>query len=333
MIKRFFSTLLITGILLAIAPSVYGQQLETYARQDSINSGDIIMYSIVLSLDTLYNEITFPDSSSFGEDLFIRRRQQFRINDLKDSLVYELQYFGDSDLNIDQLPVALSGNSGVKTLNTDPISIPFKTLLPDQDPQLRPAKSIFEFLRSNWPYILAFILLCVVAYFLYRYWRNNKDNAPPKDIYTPPPFYNPLHGLNEKLAQLQRHEALTRGVEFKAFYVSLGDALRAYFEELYQIPALESTSRELMRYLDAFGVEPSMVKNTRSVLSEADMVKFAKFTPTVEAAEKAYKLGLEFKDTARRVDSVRIQRMKDEHDAKYAPKPEPELETEEENAV
>ena len=311
---------------------MYGQQLDTYVRQDSITSGDVITYSIVLSLDTLYNEIIFPDSSHFGEDLHIRRRPRFKLNDLTDSLAYELQYFGDSDLNLDQLPVVLQGANGNKTLYTDPVALPFRTLLPEQDAQIKPAKPIFDFFRSNWPYFVALGLFLIVAYLLYRYWLKNKDNKPQQSVYTPPAFYNPLHGLEQKLDTLKNDPALVKGVEFKAFYVNLGDAIRAYFEELYQIPALESTSRELMRYLDAFGVEPSMVKNTRSLLQEADMVKFAKFTPTTELAGSAYAQAIEFMNTARRVDSIRIQRMKDEHDAKYAPKPEPETETEEEIA-
>jgi hypothetical protein len=51
-----------------------------------------------------------------------------------------------------------------------------------------------------------------------------------------------------------------------------------------------------------------------AILEEADMVKFAKFTPTAAAAEACHKQARAFADAATRLDFFRIQHKRDEHE-------------------
>lgn len=315
-------------LLVIISSTSYAQRLETYFLQDSISSGEIFDLSLVLYQDTLYSDLSFPDSSSFNGDFYIRNRQQFRLNDLTDSLHLEIQYFGTNDIDISPLAVKLSKNNEVKTLYSDPIRIPYKNLVTEQEPVIRPSKPIFQFPDAIWPYLVAFMFGAAMAYALYRYYQKMKEQTDTAPVFTPPPFIDPLKRLEDQLEALKMESNLAETKDFKFFYIQLGDALRLYFEDLYQIPALESTTREMIRFVDVFGVEPDMKKITRSVLMEADMVKFAKFTPTMDQAWKAHKLGLDFLLLAKNVDSIRIEKMRERHFAKYAPKPEPEPETE-----
>jgi len=305
-------------ISLCFGLSVRAQTLQTHVKTDSLFTGDVFTYTIVLKADTVYEDISFPDSSDFGSEITIRDNQQFRTGNLTDSLVYELQFFGTENLELPRLPVVLSSESRSKTVYTDAVSIPFKSLLASEDPLLRPLKPIFNFPGPWWPYLLAVVLLSIAGFFLYRYWKARKPVDPEPKPSEPPPFYDPLLILEERLDALQnKTRMLNSREEYKQYYIQLGDALRAYIEDLYKIPALESTSNELYRYMDAFGINEELSLIIREILQEADMVKFAKHHPATEDAEYAYQKAREFLNTARKEDRQRINKMREKHERNY----------------
>src|SRR5699024_3547637 len=125
-------------------------------------------------------------------------------------------------------------------------------------------------------------------------------------------FLNPLRELENDLRQLEE-VTLKSPKQFEDYYISLGDAIRRYFERMYDIPALESTSREIIRALQSQAIDQRLIKQTRVVLGEADMVKFARFTPTEEQAKKAYKKRSDFLSVARDLHSARIQQLQRQH--------------------
>lgn len=315
-IKKTAFTLL---FLFCLSSFSYAQSLNRYISADSLKPGDVFTYTLVLHSDTLYDSITFPDSSTFNSVLVIRDRQQFRTGNLTDSLVYELQFFGNSDLEIPRIPVKLTTQERVKTIYADAVFIPFKSVLEGEDNQAKPIKPIFTFPGPWWPYLAGLLLLIAAGYFIYRYLKNKQAKPRERQIYTPPAFHNPLLQLEEELHGL-KHECnnLNTRVEYKQYYIKLGDALRRYMEELYKIPALESTSGELYRYMDAFGIDDRLREVVRVILQEADMVKFAKHKPTTDDSFYAYQQALKFLETAKKIDQERINNMKAEHEEKYA---------------
>lgn len=123
--------------------------------------------------------------------------------------------------------------------------------------------------------------------------------------------------LEQTLISLKEDYNLSQTKDFKYFYSTISDSIRRYFEDLYEIPALESTSREVLRYLDAFGVDHEMIQSTRKVLNRSDMVKFAKFTPTLDSAWNTYAEALDFLERAKLIDASRVARKKSEYEARW----------------
>jgi hypothetical protein len=84
------------------------------------------------------------------------------------------------------------------------------------------------------------------------------------------------------LAELDRIANLglvARG-EHKAHYTLVVDALRRYLEARYGVEAMDRTTVELLHDLEG---REAHVDGLGAVLDEADLVKFAKFTPSPEA--------------------------------------------------
>ncbi len=77
-------------------------------------------------------------------------------------------------------------------------------------------------------------------------------------------------------------ETATLGIEdFLRFYMALSDILRAYLGGRFGIDSAEMTTTELGREIDA-RCDAAVAKRVGRILHLCDLVKFAKFVPTIE---------------------------------------------------
>ena len=312
----FFSFLLFAGILGSTSVS-YAQNSSASSSKDSLTAGEVFSISIKLQQDQPYDRIIFPDSSSFPPVLELLNTQQFRVTDFADSVLYTLQFFGNTDLTLPPFTIFLINARDTSIVFSNQIALYFKSVLPSEDAELKPLKPIFDI--SGFPWALAIILLALLlaAALAFYTWKKRANAEPVREEIEFEPFISPLSELEHTLTYLKQEYDLAATKDYKYFYSSLSDSIRTYFEELYNIPALESTSRELFRYLDAFGVDHEMIKSTRQVLNRSDMVKFAKYTPTLDDAWTCYQYSIDFLDRARLVDASRISRKKAMYEAQF----------------
>ncbi|MFV1884644.1 MAG: hypothetical protein ACMZ7B_09165 [Balneola sp.] len=314
----FFSFLLFAGLLGATSVS-YAQNSSAASSKDSLTVGEVFSISVKLQLDQTYDRVIFPDSSSFPSVLELLNTQQFRVTDFADSVLYTLQFFGNTNLTLPPFPVFLVNARDTSVVFTNPVALYFKSVLPSEDAELKPLKPIFDIFGFPWALTIILLALILAVALAFYTWKKRANAEPVQKEVEFDPFISPLAELESTLSYLKQEYDLAATKDYKYFYSSLSDSIRAYFEELYNIPALESTSRELFRYLDAFGVDHEMIKSTRQVLNRSDMVKFAKYTPTLDDAWTCYQYSIDFLDRARLVDASRISRKKAMYEAQFKP--------------
>lgn len=312
--------LIILLILLFLSTNTIAQSVRTNVDTDSISIGDTFRYSLIIQQDQEYEKVEFPDTNSFPASVEVIDRQQFKLSEFSDSLIYNLQYFGNEDLSLSQLPVTFYSEDDTVQVQTDPILLFFKSVVAEGDSTLKPMKPNFAFSRMWWPWALAALLFGAFLIWWYKF-RSEPEEVEPEAEVEIKPFYNPIKELEKSLLSIKKDSNIAETKNFKVFYSEIGDAIRTYFEELYNIPALESTSTELLRYLDAYGVDDTMAEKTKIILRKADLVKFAKFTPTLDDAWNTYDHAIEFMERAKLADSARISRLKAKYDAQFKPKP------------
>ncbi|SMO42485.1 hypothetical protein [Fodinibius sediminis] len=312
-----FLFLLVLWLSVGLLQGSQAQTVDEYAAVDSLKVGDTFDFSIVLNREREYDQIIFPDSSQLpGDYVEIRSRSQYKVTAFKDSVYYQLQFFATADTLLPELPVLLVQGQDTTVLHTTPVPLPFHSVLAQGEDAFRPLKPIFEFALAWWPYILAIILLCLAAYLLYSNWTKEEDQpAEAPREFSATPFENPLKVLQQQIARLEKSRPATHE-EFKIFYIDLGDAIRRYFEDLHHIPALESTSREIIQSLQARSIDRDLIDKTRSVLQEADMVKFAHFTPSPDQAEEALRKAQIFLRRAKEIDSPRVEHLRRQHQSR-----------------
>ncbi len=101
---------------------------------------------------------------------------------------------------------------------------------------------------------------------------------------TPPP--PPEELARERIRRL-RGVVPTDFVALKRYYSAVSFLLRDYIETKLCVPALESTTSEILGRLRESDGSPAWLETLRCVLGEADLVKFAKHQPTTEEAHRA----------------------------------------------
>ncbi|HEY0046654.1 MAG TPA: hypothetical protein VGB44_08085 [Flavobacterium sp.] len=133
---------------------------------------------------------------------------------------------------------------------------------------------------SNWwIYLLIAIALAAAAFFGYKFWKKHQ-----KIKVTTPTYKTPIEKATVLLQQLEKKGLLQRG-EVKNYYSELTDIARNYIEEAIKIPAMESTTSELIVALRTaaakknMSLSPETVASLENVLKHADLVKFAKSQP------------------------------------------------------
>lgn len=157
-----------------------------------------------------------------------------------------------------------------------------------EDLELRDLKPQVDLpLPPVWPMLLAIFLgvsllsgLIVVA----ALWLYNRLKKQPALELMPVPVIDTRPPEVIAYAELDRIEALNLPAQnrIKEHYSLVSDCLRRYIEGRYQIPALEHTTSELRSAFRKSTVPMAHVSSFMSMVSESDLVKFARYVPQTD---------------------------------------------------
>jgi hypothetical protein len=142
-----------------------------------------------------------------------------------------------------------------------------------------------------WVYVVVAVVLAGIGFLIYRIAKRK-----PKEKKAAEVFKTPIEKATVKLQLLEKKGLWQKG-EIKDYYSELTDIARTYIEEAIHIPAMESTTSELIAGLRLAAARKHMplaaetVENLEGVLRQADLVKFAKNKPLeFEIAEDRSKI-------------------------------------------
>jgi Ca2+/Na+ antiporter len=130
-----------------------------------------------------------------------------------------------------------------------------------------------------WKYVLAIVLIIGIGVFVYWFIKKNQKKKIEEEVYK-----TPIEKATSLLNNLEKKELWQKG-EIKEYYSELTDIARNYIEEAIHIPAMESTTSELIQAIRTASAKkkmtltPEIVENLERVLRQADLVKFAKSKP------------------------------------------------------
>jgi hypothetical protein len=199
----------------------------------------------------------------------------------------------------------------LKYVQTNPVQFSVRLVKVDLQKGIKDVKPPQK-IPLDWKIIILWILIILimlgVSYYLYRRYKRKKSNQPVirREIKLPPHVIalNSLNTLNEK--------KLWQNGKIKEYHSEITEIIRKYFSERFNLHALELTTSETMELLRTTKDTVVIRDITESFLNNADMVKFAKFSPLGSVNEEMMTQAVEIVE-------------------KTIPKPEPEKKPEVEN--
>ncbi len=195
---------------------------------------------------------------------------------------------GRQSLRLPALPIVVGRASGAQTIvctqtHSMVVEDPIANLpdaLPRTNPPPRQQREPWLFAR-----IVAWTLVAAagsfVAGFLARaWWRRRPKPAPP----APPP--RPAWEIAREKLRLIEAERLLEAGKFVNHHDRVTDVIREFLGSRFGFDGLECTSAEMLAVLKRRVEAVPHLSALRTFLDEADLIKFAKMTPTKEVCER-----------------------------------------------
>jgi hypothetical protein len=269
-------------LLLLISTSIFAQQKVVTSIDTTKNKiGAEFKLTLKTSVDTL-SKVVFPKLKNIGALEVI---QSYPIDTIKKDDRYELikkyglTQFDSGRYTIPSIKILIND----KAFLTDSIKVEVANVQVDTLRQkMYDIKDIVKAQASLgdwWKYLLGVILILGIGAFVYWYIKIRQKKKIEEEVYK-----TPIEKATSLLNTLEKKELWQHG-EVKAYYSELTDIARNYIEEAIEIPAMESTTSELIAGLKAASLKKKMklsqetIENLFTVLKQADLVKFAKSKP------------------------------------------------------
>ena len=192
-----------------------------------------------------------------------------------DSVTYEVTTFALDQADIPPLPVRLLTEDDTTTATTEGQTISVRSAIAEEDEGLRDPASIAEFPRSPWLWVGGVLAALAILGLLYYQWQRREPRNTTGDDDSDVSPYEAATEQLDRLADAPLHTPES----VQSFYADLADALRTYLARRGDLPALERTTSELMRELDASPLSRATKERLRTLLQKADLVKFADARP------------------------------------------------------
>lgn len=266
-----------------LSTSLFAQKVTTSIDTTKNKIGAEFRLTLKTDVDTL-SKVVFPNVKNFGALEVIK---SYPIDTIKKNDRYELikkyglTQFDSGRYMIPNVRILINN----KAFSSDSLLVEIANVQVDTLKQkmydiktIIPAKH--SFFGSWWIYILILHLILGLAGLIYWYLKNKKTKTKIEEEI----FNSPIEKATSMLNKLEKKELWQRG-EIKEYYSELTDIVRNYIEEAIEIPAMESTTSELIEGLKVASLKKKMklskdtIENLFTVLKQADLVKFAKSKP------------------------------------------------------
>ncbi|KFF04805.1 hypothetical protein [Flavobacterium reichenbachii] len=269
--------------LLLFSTIVFAQQKQVETSIDTTKNK--IGAEFKLTVKTVVNSksnVVFPKLKNIGALEVI---QSYPVDTVKKDDTYELikkyglTQFDSGRYTIPSIKILIDK----KPFATDSIKVEVTNIKVDTLQQkmydIKDISSVDEGIGNWWIYTLIILAVIGIGALIYWYVKKHQLKKIEEEVYK-----TPIEKATSLLNNLEKKELWQKG-EVKEYYSELTDIARNYIEEAIQIPAMESTTSELIQGIRTASTKkkmtltPETVENLERVLRQADLVKFAKSKP------------------------------------------------------
>jgi len=279
-------------LLVLFSSQTFAQSVTALASVDSSNYlvGDYINYTLEVRTPKDV-EITYPviiDSLDEVEILKESEPEVIESDDFKSiRFHYIISYYDSSEVNIPSIAVEYKSLNDTLTqiVFSNPVTFNVHTVVVSTEADIEDVKAPIT-IPLDWKLVLMWVLIGLtvlgIVYFLYRRYKKKKLEAPIEKKVIKIPAH--IRALTE-LDNLEKEELWQKGF-VKDYHSNITGIVRGYFEDRFELPALELTTSESMSELRKVNEAEIIFETTNNFLNNADLVKFAKFIPLESVNEE-----------------------------------------------
>ncbi len=282
-----------------IASPAFSQVTSATASTGKTNYlvGDYIHYKIEIgykSGTTVYQPM-IQDSLQSLTLLKIGKPSKVVVNgDTTATYAYTLSCYDSAGVTIPGIPIfyRTTGDTTLQEVPTNPVRFAVSTVKVDLQKGIKDVSAPIK-IPFDWRWFLVWIgaalLIAAIAYYLYRRYKKKKAAAASvRPVVKLLPHEEALSSLH----QLEQEQLWQRGL-VKEYHSAITEIIRRYFEKRFDMPAMELPTSEALELLKHRPESAPILDLTYGFLSNADMVKFAKFTPMNSVNEEMMKQAYE----------------------------------------
>lgn len=284
--RVYVTSVLVSLFFMLFSFTIAAQQVNSSVDTTSILIGEQITYSIAVEAGE-NDLVVFPEGQTFSPLEMIESyavdtsRVEDRLRLLKE---YALTQFDSGSYVIPQQRVQIND----RAFTTDSLRVEVRDVVVDTTKQkMYPIKPSVEvtsgFSMPAWAWwLVGFLVLALLVYLFFR--RKKKKEAAANKL---PPYEQAIY----QLKQLDDSHLLEQR-EIKEYYSQLSSAVRRYLDEEVYDRALESTTGELILYLEnerksgKLKINDTTIEKLKKILQRADLAKFANSKPDVITAKE-----------------------------------------------
>lgn len=269
-------------------------RVDIFAEPDSLRVGDVLKLTFEIKHDAEI-QLQLPDLRisllpiEVGEPIISREENHDGV--LTERFEFEAFLFDTGTVVIPSQKIVYwneSDSSNRKTIYTDSLWIYVKSVLTADAQEIRDIKEPVEIPQPFGHWMLVFgimvaIAILAVAYYLWRK-RNNKPIIPFKK----PFIIKPAHEIALKALFKLEKENLIEKEKISPYFTELSKILREYIENRYFLKALEMTTTEMLDAIEKERLYDVIGDTVKSVLTESDLVKFARFKPEISVGKNLF---------------------------------------------
>jgi hypothetical protein len=206
----------------------------------------------------------------------------------------------------------INGNGDTVHIVSDPLTFQVLTVPVDTTKAIKDIHGVVDVpfdIGEYIPWILVGLLVAALLVAGIYLWLKRKRPEAPKapDAPKTPAWERALAALNE----IGKEKAWQSGRE-KLYHSAITDTIRAYIEEQFQLPAMESTTDETLSMFRKVVADTNTNQTLKQILILADLVKFAKERPLPAEHERSLELARSFVELTRPQEIIQPETGKEE---------------------
>lgn len=243
--------------------------------------GDRIKVKMILKTSNEADSVDFKLGSKNYE---LVSESKTILNKDKNFTIFEknifISFFKTGNFEVGPVSAELKKNGKtieIRESNSVPITI--KSILTEKDKDILPPKAPMQ-ISGNPLFLLKYIffifLMTLIVFFIYRSFKKRKIKTPDNFIQI-----HPIDEFENKIKILWKNEPKDKK-STKKFFLRLSGIYKYFLTRYYNFNAEDMTSFEINDSLKRREKESLVIKNFLNIFLISDLVKFAKYIPSID---------------------------------------------------